>query len=227
MRLTHRWDISPSPFRPARCYNTFMITSIIFDFGGVIAEEGFKEGLRAIGARNGLDPERFFVVARELIYETGYVTGHAPEAHTGMRSGGPRAFEAPDADLREEIISRFILRPDMLDEADRLWTHGLEVSILSDQTDWLEEIEKATRFSRHFDRVLNSYYLGKSKRDPSLFHDVAARLHRKPEEIQFIDDNERNVKTAAAQGWNTIHFRDIESFKRELARMLPRQDMVE
>jgi putative hydrolase of the HAD superfamily len=115
----------------------------------------------------------------------------------------------------------------MLHEADRLWTHGLEVSVLSDQTDWLDEIENATRFSRRFDRVLNSYHLGKSKRDPSLFHDVAARLHRKPGEIQFIDDNEDNVKTAAAQGWNAMHFRDIEPFRRELACMLLRQDMVE
>ncbi len=204
-----------------------MITSIIFDFGGVVAEEGFREGLRAIGARNGLDPEKFFVVARELIYETGYVTGHAPEAAYWDAVRRATGVRRPDADLREEIVSRFILRPDMLGEADRLSTHGLEVSILSDQTDWLDEIEKATRFSRHFGRVLNSYYLGKSKRDPSLFHDVAAGLRRKPGEIQFIDDNERNVKTAAAQGWNTIHFKDIESFKRELAAMLPRQEMVE
>ena len=204
-----------------------MIRSIIFDFGGVIAEEGFKEGLRAIGARNGLDPDEFFVVARELIYETGYVMGHAPEHAYWDAVRRATGVQNADADLREEVISRFILRPDMLGEADRLWTHGLEVSILSDQTDWLDEIEKATRFSRHFDRVLNSYYLGKSKRDPSLFHDVAARLLRKPGEIQFIDDNESNVKTAAAQGWNAIHFRDIESFKRELAHMLPRQDVAE
>jgi putative hydrolase of the HAD superfamily len=204
-----------------------MIRAIIFDFGGVIAEEGFKEGLRAIGAGNGLDPEEFFVVARELIYQTGYITGHAPERKYWDAVRRATGVQGADADLREEIISRFILRPDMLGEADRLWTHGLEVSILSDQTDWLDEIENATRFSRHFDRVLNSYYLGKSKRDPSLFHDVAARLHRKPGEIQFIDDNESNVKTAAAQGWNAIHFRDIESFKRELAAMLPRQDVAE
>jgi putative hydrolase of the HAD superfamily len=204
-----------------------MITSIIFDFGGVIAEEGFKEGLCAIGARNRLDPERFFVVARELIYETGYITGHTPERAYWDAVRRTTGVQSADVDLREEIISRFILRPDMLDEADRLWTHGLEVGILSDQTDWLDEIENATRFSRHFDRVLNSYHLGKSKRDPSLFHDVAVRLHRKPEEIQFIDDNENNVKTAAAQGWNAMHFRDIESFKRELAHVLPRPDMVQ
>jgi putative hydrolase of the HAD superfamily len=203
-----------------------MITSVIFDFGGVIAEEGFREGLRALGAGNGLDPERFFTVARELIYETGYITGHAPERAYWDAVRQATGIRGTDRDFREEIISRFVLRPDMLDEADRLWAHGLEVGILSDQTNWLDEIENATRFSRHFDHVLNSYHLGKSKRDPSLFHDVTARLHRKPKEIQFIDDDENNVKTAVAQGWNAVHFRDVESFKRELARMLPRPDMA-
>ena len=204
-----------------------MITSIIFDFGGVVAEEGFKEGLCAIGAMNGLDPERFFVVARDLIYETGYVTGHAPERAYWDAVRRTSGVQGTDVGLRGEIISRFILRPDILAEVNRLRTYGLEVGILSDQTDWLDEIENATCFSRHFDRVLNSYHLGKSKRDPSLFHDVAAKLHRKPEEIQFIDDNKNNVKTAAAQGWNAMHFRNIASFTKELARVVPRPDMVQ
>ena len=107
-----------------------MITSIIFDFGGVIAEEGFKEGLCAIGARNRLDPERFFVVARELIYETGYITGHTPERAYWDAVRRTTGVQSADVDLREEIISRFILRPDMLDEADRLWTIPVSSSFL-------------------------------------------------------------------------------------------------
>jgi putative hydrolase of the HAD superfamily len=205
----------------------FVITSIVFDFGGVIAEEGFKEGLAAIGTGNGLDPERFFAVARELIYETGYVTGHAPEAAYWDAVRRATGVQGADVDLREEIISRFVLRPDMLDAVDRFWTQGFQVSILSDQTDWLDEIEVATGFSRRFDRVLNSYHLGKSKREPSLFHDVAAMLHKKPEEIMFIDDNENNVRRAAAQGWNAMHFRNVESFRRELTRVLLPPDMGE
>ncbi len=203
-----------------------MITSVLFDFGGVIAEEGFRKGLRVIAAKNGIDPERFFTVARELIYETGYVTGHAPEAAYWDALRRATGVHGADADLREEIISRLALRPDMIDEADRLKTRGLDAGILSDQTDWLDEIDNATHFSRHFDRVLNSFHLGKSKREPSLFDDVAAILHRKPGEILFIDDTEEHVKRAAAQGWNAMHFRDAGSFKRDLARVLPFSDAV-
>jgi glutamate-1-semialdehyde aminotransferase len=31
-----------------------MIKAVMFDFGGVLAEEGFKEGLMAIGRKNKL-----------------------------------------------------------------------------------------------------------------------------------------------------------------------------
>jgi hypothetical protein len=36
-----------------------MIKAVVFDFGGVVAEEGFREGLKAIGRKNGLDPRVF------------------------------------------------------------------------------------------------------------------------------------------------------------------------
>ncbi len=193
----------------------------MFDFGGVIAEEGFREGLRALGSENGLDPERFFVVARELIYETGYVTGHAPEAAYWEAVRRATGLKGADAAFRRQIISRFVLRASLLDEADRLRAKGFQVGVLSDQTDWLDEIEEAAGFSRHFDPVLNSYRLGKSKREPSLFRDVAILLHRAPEEILFIDDDENNARRAAEQGWKAIHFVDIADFRTELAGALP------
>ena len=30
-----------------------MLKALLFDFGGVLAEEGFREGLKAIGTKNG------------------------------------------------------------------------------------------------------------------------------------------------------------------------------
>ncbi len=58
-----------------------MVKVVIFDFGGVIAEEGFREGLLAIANSNGIDPEYFLTKAEELIFKTGYITGKADESH--------------------------------------------------------------------------------------------------------------------------------------------------
>jgi len=60
-----------------------MIRVVLFDFGGVIADEGFYQGLRAIAEESGLEPEQFLRTAEELIHRTGYVTGRATELHIG------------------------------------------------------------------------------------------------------------------------------------------------
>ena len=102
-----------------------VIRVVLFDFGGVVAEEGFYQGLLEIGKRNGLDPEPFFRAVDALIYETGYLTGKVDEAvfwnavreRTGITGG--------DAELRDEILKRFTLRPDMIASVDRLRSQGL------------------------------------------------------------------------------------------------------
>jgi hypothetical protein len=71
-----------------------MIKAIVFDFGGVLAEEGFREGLKAIGQKNGLNPDDFYAMASELVYQTGYVTGVSDEYEFGMPSGEKRELPA-------------------------------------------------------------------------------------------------------------------------------------
>jgi putative hydrolase of the HAD superfamily len=198
-----------------------VIRVVAFDFGGVVAEEGFREGLTAIAAKNGLDPGRFFEVARELIYETGYVTGRASESAYWDAVRRATGIRGDDAHLAEEIVSRFVLRPAMLDYVDRLRFRGLTALVLSDQTDWLDRVDARTRFSPRFDRVLNSFYLKKSKRDPTLFDDVAGLLGRQPAEIFFVDDDRENAARAAGRGWNAMAFEDVETFGRALARLVP------
>jgi len=56
-----------------------MIEAVLFDFGGVIADEGFREGLEAIARKNKLDPEAFYSLAADLVYSSGYVLGRASE----------------------------------------------------------------------------------------------------------------------------------------------------
>jgi putative hydrolase of the HAD superfamily len=65
-----------------------MVKAVIFDFGGVLAEEGFREGLKVIAENNQLDAEVFFRIAANLICETGYVTGAASDGGNGTAKTG-------------------------------------------------------------------------------------------------------------------------------------------
>ncbi|MCC6346810.1 MAG: HAD family phosphatase [Nitrospirales bacterium] len=183
-----------------------MLKAVIFDFGGVIAEEGFRQGLHAIARKNGLDPDHFFRCVRELIYETGYVIG-AVEEHVFWNIVREKTkISGSDGELREEILSRFVLRPEMVREVERLRSSGLIVALLSDQTNWLDEIEQRTPFSHLFDTVYNSFKLGKSKRDPSVFTDTFSALGILPPEALFVDDSVENIENAQSSGCIVIHF---------------------
>ena len=193
-----------------------MIKAVLFDFGGVIATEGFREGLMAIAKKNNLDEQSFFTTAEEIIYKTGYVIGKAKEKvfwEVLSRESGIRdAYQK----LRIEILRRFVISPEMLSMVEKLRDQGLVTAILSDQTNWLDEINRKRPFYNRFDYIVNSYVLGKSKRDPSVFRDVAKIIGIKPHLLLFVDDNIQNIKRAAEAGLRTIHFTGIKDFKAQL-----------
>jgi putative hydrolase of the HAD superfamily len=196
-----------------------MIKTVIFDFGGVLAEEGFREGLLAIARQNGLDPDAFFAEVDSLIEKTGYLTGAADESSFWNAVRKRTGIRGDDGALRREILARFVLRPEMLAEADALRARGVFVSMLSDQTNWLDELDRETALFRHFDRVFNSYWMHKSKRDASVFRDVCRELGAAPEETLFIDDNINHIRRAESMGLQIIHFVSVEDFKRQLKKV--------
>src|SRR5450756_2758808 len=140
-----------------------VIKAVLFDFGGVIAGEGFFKGLQAIGRESGLDPDEFFRTVDALIYETGYLIGNADEAFFWNTVRKRTGLRRTDAELRDEIVKRFSPRPEMISSADLLRSKGFIVAMLSDQTNWLDEIDQETGLFRHFDRIFNSYRIHKSK----------------------------------------------------------------
>jgi len=197
-----------------------MVDAIVFDFGGVLAEEGFREGLEAIGRRNGLEPEEFFKIASELVYETGYVRGMADEATYWNAVRDRTGIQSTDQELREHLLKRFVLRPQMVEHVQTLRSNGFGLAILSDQTNWLDEVDERTPFFHWFDHIFNSFRLKKSKKDPSLFHDVCELMGLKPEGILFIDDSRANVERASAAGLKTIHFTNMTTFEHEMQQFL-------
>jgi putative hydrolase of the HAD superfamily len=197
-----------------------MLKAFLFDFGGVLAEEGFRDGLKAIGRKNGLDPELFFAVADSLIFESGYLTGRSDEAAYWNILRERTGIAGSNRELRDEILGRFVLRPGMVAAVDRLRSQGFIVALLSDQTNWLDELDRRTSLSAHFDRVFNSYNIHKSKREAAIFRDVCGALDVDTGETLFIDDNIDHIRRAADAGLQTIHFTTFEDFEKKLCDFL-------
>ncbi|HPD61561.1 MAG TPA: HAD family phosphatase [Thermodesulfobacteriota bacterium] len=198
-----------------------MIKVVFFDFGGVLAEEGFREGLLAIARNHGLDPEAFLKTAVDLTFNHGFVTGKIDVKMYWQMLREKTGINASDEALSHEVLSRFIIRPWMLDIVKKLKPAKIRVTILSDQTKWLDEFAKRYGFSHLFERIFNSYYLGMCKRDPELFSYVVAEMKVKPEEALLIDDNQENIERAKQRGLKGILFQTRETFESELRKVFP------
>ena len=194
------------------------IDTVLFDFGGVLAEEGYAKGLYAIARRHGMNENDFYELAREFIYTTGYITGRVDEAVYWQEIRDRTGITGGDADLRGEILSRFVLRPFMFDIVARLRASGIKVAILSDQTNWLDELDARLDFFRSFDVVYNSYHLGKSKADASHFSDIVSGMKDNPGRVLFVDDDEAHCERARSAGLNVVRFTGRDKFLEEFAR---------
>ncbi len=196
------------------------IRAVLFDFGGVLAEEGFYNGLVKLAAEQGLNVKTMPEEGMKAVYDSGFVLGRgsASDFWTLMRER--TGLKGNDDSLTEVILDGFVLRDWMMDVVKKLRAEGYITGILSDQTHWLDQLDEKYHFSRFFDYIYNSYYLGKGKQDPTLFTDVAADLKIQPAKVLFIDDNAANVSRAQAEGLRAIQYIDREDFNASLKAVL-------
>ncbi|OGP52600.1 MAG: hypothetical protein A2Y65_08105 [Deltaproteobacteria bacterium RBG_13_52_11] len=198
----------------------YSIRAVLFDFGGVLAEEGFRDGLYAIAREHGLDPMAFHQAAFEAVYASGYVLGQGTEGDFWHLVREKTGLQGDEDGMRQAILSRFMLRPGMLAVVRALRKKGYITAILSDQSDWLDWLDSQLNFFQLFDKVYNSFHLGKGKRDPSTFDDVVADLGLVPQQALFVDDDQRNVERAHSRGLQALLFQDEDQCVKDLEAML-------
>ena len=100
------------------------IRVILFDFGGVIAEEGFYAGLRQIAVEQGLNPDLLPRLGLDAMYPSRYVTGQGKEQDFWRQSHKTSDVSGKYADLREQILCRFLVRDWALELVDKLRKPG-------------------------------------------------------------------------------------------------------
>ena len=197
------------------------VKAVLFDFGGVVAEEGFRKGFEAIAAENGIDPIFLYTLAVEAVFESGYITGHKSEADFWQLMRKRSGIQGKSNQVyTEKILRRFILRPEMIAIVRVLKSFGLLTAILSDQTDWLDRLDARDHFFPEFDHIFNSYHLGKSKRDITFFEDVIHILKVTPRAALFVDNDPGNIERAGSCELQTILYLDYERFIEQLNKTL-------
>lgn len=197
------------------------VRTLLLDFGGVLAEEGFREGLTAIARQAGRDPGTVVPAAYEMAWSTGFVVGGCDEAGFWRAFRQATGITGDDDALTEAVLSRFVPRPFLFAVVDRARAMGLQTAILSDQTAWLDRLDARYDVYSHFDKVFNSFDHGVTKRDPAFFTLALTTLGAWPETTLFVDDAPRNVELATSLGIGAILYRDEAGLRADLAARCP------
>lgn len=197
-----------------------MVKAVFFDFGGVIAEEGWENGLRDIAVKHGFEPEKFFADACDVLWSTGYMYGRATEDDFWKGFAERYQFSMTDDEMRGVIFTRFAIRPDVIRLIEKIGKAGYRLAILSDQTNWLDQLNERHGFFVLFEKVYNSYHLGKGKKDITVFKEVCDDFGVEQENALFVDDNAGHIERAAKSGMQTLHFSSPSANIKELEQML-------
>ncbi len=185
-----------------------MLKGLFLDFGGVIADEGYKESLFLFADKFGIERERFFQKCADLIYETGYIIGKSNQKIYFAEIKKSFNIEFDDFEFEKTILGSFRIRKNILDIVERVRQKGIITAILSDQTDWLDKINEKYNFFKDFNFVFNSYHIGMGKRGKEIFNYVAKETNLKTSEILFIDDQMQNIERARQTGIKGICLTD-------------------
>jgi epoxide hydrolase-like predicted phosphatase len=206
-----------------------MIKAIIFDVGGVL--EDYRFPLLRIRKHTHLSVHDF--VAKKLrigldqwfdAIDTAYAdaiegkiskTRELKIISTNLKIS-PGYLE----NLWIKAYKKYFRRNDKLfDVAKRLRENEYKTAILSDQHYISREVLISKKDSRIFNYIFVSCDLGMRKPNSKIYKLVLKKIHFKPSEIIFIDNQKWNILPAKKLGMKTVLFRNNKQTLKELRKL--------
>ena len=191
--------------------------AVLLDFGGVFYTEGFRRGLFAIARKHGVEESLFYETAARVIFADGYVRGEAPEGRFWEELAGAAGLDVDLYQERNLILQAFEPIPGMEALVART-SERVPVGLLTDQCNWLYELDERDGFFSAFDAVITSYEEGFTKRDPEIFRVACQRMDVFPAEALFFDDDMGNVSRARDFGMRAYLFEGADLAEQVLIR---------
>jgi epoxide hydrolase-like predicted phosphatase len=178
-----------------------MIKAVLFDFGGVLTEGG-KKGFIAqtIAELLGLDPKQLDIGDLHYMFRRGQGTEEEFFAELNRRYDSRVTKEA----FLRRAHAFTVPSQEVYALAETVRTHGIKTGILSNV--FAISAEKLRQEGRYegFDPVILSCEEGCAKPEEKLYRTAIARLGIQPEEILFIDDQDKCIPPAQKLGMHTI-----------------------
>jgi putative hydrolase of the HAD superfamily len=107
------------------------------------------------------------------------------------------------------ILKWYTPRKKLINYAKEL-RKNIKICMLSDQTQYIIELEEKYRFFKNFDLSIISTQVGVAKPNSKIFNLALHLLEIKPNEVVFVDDNPVNVNAAKKMGIHAFLVGDFE-----------------
>lgn len=198
------------------------ISTLFFDFGGVLLQHADGVDHRELESRLGLEERVLFrCLYRDSRYGAFQVGACTEEEY--VASIRDAVAERIGEDRVEEVMRAWQSAPrplnqDMLALIERLRGRGYRTAIISNTTPGFED-----RLQRQmpeliplFDVRLGSGDLQLAKPDPAIFHHALREMAAQPDESTFADDVKSFADAATALGMHGLHFTGYEQFVADL-----------
>ena len=196
------------------------ITTLIFDFGGVLIDldrDRSVNHFKALGVENADALLNNYVQSGIFLQlEDGSIT--AQEFRDGIRKETGK--ELCDQDIDQAFLSFLISVPDEKMELLLQLKQQYRVVLLSNTNPihftWCQGAVfnyKGHNIHDFFDHCYLSYQMKSSKPEPEIFQKLLAEEGVSPEHCLLLDDGEQNCKTAQALGINTYLVKPHEDLR--------------
>lgn len=204
------------------------ISTIVFDFGGVLVDLSPEVSMREF--------ERLGVSDITTMLNPYHQKGLFRELELGLVT--PELFAIRLSEYCHHEISEPEIRKAMLLFLQEIpwykWQYLAElkkerkVLVLSNTNDFIMDFAHSKEFlpqgiiGDYVDKIYGSNKLHCMKPDREIYQKLMDDASVAPQEILFIDDNQANIDTANSLGWHTLLTTNGEDWRQEVDRILGR-----
>ena len=196
------------------------INAVIFDWGGVLIDDPAPALFKYCANAFGVSVERYVTAFDICIngFQTGAVTEQQFWANMAQHLNATMPKVA--SLWTEAFMAAYRPRQEMFSLASRLRKTGCKTAILSNTEMPVVEIINKQKYDS-FDITVLSCLEGMAKPGKGIYNLTLNRLGVLAGQALFIDDKPENIDGAKQAGLQTILFKTIEKFKKEIAGFFP------
>lgn len=198
-----------------------MIKAVIFDYGGVVKSSSGDDAVKDIAVAYGVSRKIIIKKIRPIIrlFQKGLITENRfwKKSSSSLRRPIPKNKK----DLWRKIYEKtFRIYPEIISFIKKIKTQSIKTAVLSNTIKPHVEIIVKHNGYKNFDVVILSCRVHLQKPDPKIYLLTAKRLGIKPKECIFIDDEEKNLKSAKKLGMKTVLAKNTKQVINSVSRIL-------